>query len=71
MEFRLDVPRELPAVSVDKALLGVATSRTEVGHRDWARKMGDAVFMEKPLSMRRLLELLDGRFRGHVEPEGC
>ncbi len=33
----------------------VLTSRTEMEHRDWTREMEDLTFMEKPVSVRRLL----------------
>jgi len=33
----------------------VLTSRTEMEHRDWTRSISDLTFMEKPVSVRRLL----------------
>ncbi len=33
----------------------VLTSRTEMEHRDWTRKIDNLTFMEKPVSVRRLL----------------
>lgn len=33
----------------------VLTSRTEMEHRDWTREMSNLAFMEKPVSVRRLL----------------
>lgn len=33
----------------------VLTSRTEMEHRDWTRAIADLTFMEKPVSVRRLL----------------
>ena len=33
----------------------VLTSRTEMEHRDWTREIGNLTFMEKPVSVRRLL----------------
>ena len=33
----------------------VLTSRTEMEHRDWTRKIENLSFMEKPVSVRRLL----------------
>ena len=33
----------------------VLTSRTEMEHRDWTRGIHDLTFMEKPVSMRRLV----------------
>lgn len=39
--------REFPIV--------VLTSRTEMEHRDWTRNIDNLTFMEKPVSVRRLL----------------
>ncbi len=33
----------------------VLTSRTEMEHRDWTRNIDNLTFMEKPVSVRRLL----------------
>ena len=33
----------------------VLTSRTEIEHRDWTRDISNLTFMEKPVSMRRLV----------------
>ena len=33
----------------------VLTSRTEMEHRDWTRNIDNLAFMEKPVSVRRLL----------------
>ncbi len=33
----------------------VLTSRTEIEHRDWTRDIRNLTFMEKPVSMRRLV----------------
>lgn len=33
----------------------VLTSRTELEHRDWTRKIDNLTFMEKPVSVRRLV----------------
>ena len=37
----------------------VLTSRTELEHRDWTSNMEDLTFMEKPVSMRRLVAHID------------
>ena len=37
----------------------VLTSRTELEHRDWTNNMEDLTFMEKPVSMRRLVAHID------------
>jgi CheY-like chemotaxis protein len=43
--------REFPIV--------VLTSRTEMEHRDWTRKIRDLTFMEKPVSVRQLVAHID------------
>jgi len=40
----------------------VLTSRTEMEHRDWTRGIDNLVFMEKPVSIRRLLSHIDRCF---------
>ena len=40
----------------------VLTSRTEVEHRDWSSKIDNLEFMEKPVSIRNLLNQLDKHF---------
>ncbi len=42
--------REFPIV--------VLTSRTELEHRDWTRDIDNLTFMEKPVSVRRLVALI-------------
>lgn len=37
----------------------VLTSRTEMEHRDWTRGIENLTFMEKPVSMRRLVAHID------------
>lgn len=37
----------------------VLTSRTELEHRDWTSKIDNLLFMEKPVSVRRLLACID------------
>lgn len=37
----------------------VLTSRTELEHRDWTRNIRDLGFMEKPVSVRRLVALIN------------
>lgn len=36
----------------------VLTSRTEMEHRDWTRAINNLTFMEKPVSVRRLLSYI-------------
>ena len=43
-------------------LIVVITSRTEVEHREWSRQLKNAIFVEKPASMRRLIGLLEEYF---------
>ena len=37
----------------------VLTSKTEIEHREWTRNMGNTYFLEKPVSIRKLLKLLE------------
>ena len=37
----------------------VLTSRTEMEHRDWTSDIDNLIFMEKPVSVRRLLSHID------------
>ena len=37
----------------------VLTSRTELEHRDWTRSIRNLEFMEKPVSVRRLVALIN------------
>jgi len=46
----------------------VLTSRTEMEHRDWTRKISNLTFMEKPVSVRRLLSHFSKSFD---EDEQC
>lgn len=40
----------------------VVTSRTELEHREWSRGIDNLVFLEKPVSMRRVVSELDSYF---------
>ncbi len=40
----------------------VLTSRTEMEHRDWTRAIDNLTFMEKPVSVRRLLSHISNCF---------
>lgn len=42
----------------------VLTSRTEMEHRDWTRAMDNLSFMEKPVSVRRLLSYIGSSLAG-------
>ena len=37
----------------------VLTSKTEIEHREWTKNMKKTMFLEKPVSIRKLLKLLD------------
>ena len=43
-------------------LIFVLTSRTEIEHREWSRKIDNLLFLEKPVSIRNLIDKLDGYF---------
>lgn len=43
----------------------VATSLTGVRHREWAKSIPHLHFLEKPLSARKLLTVLNDCFSGH------
>lgn len=40
----------------------VATSRTELEHREWSRDIDNLVFLEKPLSARKITNMLNEYF---------
>lgn len=43
-------------------LIFVLTSRTEIEHRNWSRQIDNLQFLEKPVSIRRLISKLDNYF---------
>ena len=43
-------------------LIFVLTSRTEIEHREWSRKIANLQFLEKPVSIRNLIERLNEYF---------
>ena len=45
-----------------KFLIFVLTSRTEVEHREWSRTIDNLKFLEKPVSIRRLISVLERYF---------
>lgn len=51
-------------------LIFVVTSRTELEHREWSRGIDKLVFLEKPVSMRRVIAELDGYFESS-ERKAC
>jgi len=52
--------RQLPIV--------VMTSSLELEHRDWVRNYSNLHFIEKPVSPRRIIHILDEHFSG-IETE--
>jgi len=48
-------------------LILIATSRTELEHREWSRAFPQVSFLEKPVSMRKLIERLAGHFSERAE----
>ena len=46
----------------------VLTSRTEMEHRHWTRDINNLEFMEKPVSIRRLLSFIDKSLAGDTQP---
>jgi len=45
-------------------LIFVLTSRTEIEHREWSRDIENLQFLEKPVSIRNLLDKIDDYFAG-------
>lgn len=48
----------------------VLTSRTELEHRDWTRGIDNLTFMEKPVSIRRLVAHIDNALSHAVADTG-
>ena len=48
----------------------VLTSRTELEHRDWTRDIDNLEFMEKPVSVRRLVSVIRRCLGGEVAATG-
>ena len=53
------IQQEMPDRSF---LIFVLTSRTEIEHREWSRQIDNLLFLEKPISIRRLISMLDEYF---------
>lgn len=51
------IQQELPGRDF---LIFVLTSRTEVEHRAWSREIPNLTFLEKPVSIRRLVATIEG-----------
>ncbi len=49
----------------------VLTSRTELEHRDWTREIDNLEFMEKPVSVRRLVAHIGRCLNGTTEQTGA
>lgn len=58
-ELCLAIEEQMPQRAFPIAVL---TSRTEMEHRDWTRDFQNLVFIEKPVSIRRLLSHIDRCF---------
>lgn len=43
-------------------LIFVLTSRTEIEHREWSQNIGNLMFLEKPVSIRKLIAKLNDYF---------
>jgi len=52
-------------------LIIVITARTEVEHREWSRVIPNLEFLEKPISVRKLVARLDEYFADTVVSEDC
>jgi len=48
----------------------VLTSRSELEHRDWTRSINNLGFMEKPVSVRRLIATIRGMLDGDARQCG-
>lgn len=48
----------------------VLTSRTELEHRDWTQDIGNLIFMEKPVSVRRLISFINRSLAGETRNVG-
>ena len=54
-------------MSERKFLIFVLTSRTEIEHREWSRDIQNLLFLEKPVSIRNLLDKIEGYFAGATD----
>ena len=45
----------------------ILTSRTEIEHREWSSSIFNLQFLEKPVSMRNLITLLEQYFSQHTK----
>ena len=51
-------------------LIFVLTSRTEIEHREWSRSIDNLMFLEKPVSIRRLCTVLAEYFAPQPHSRG-
>ena len=58
-ELCLHIQQHMPE---RKFLIFILTSRTEIEHREWSRSLDNLQFLEKPVSIRNLIEKLDAYF---------
>lgn len=66
-ELCLAIERQFP----DRTFpIVVLTSRTELEHRDWTRSIDNLEFMEKPVSVRRLVAYISSRLGESSERTG-
>lgn len=49
----------------------VLTSRTELEHRDWTRDIANLSFMEKPVSVRRLVSIIRQSLAEEAQAAEC
>jgi len=49
-------------------LIFVLTSRTEIEHREWSQQINNLMFLEKPVSTRKLIVKLDEYFAAEQRP---
>ena len=66
-ELCLQIDEEIP----DREFLTlVISSAASVDHRNWSRDMPNTMFVEKPISIKKLLSGLDGYFESFFEKPG-
>ena len=60
------IQQEMPA---RQFLIFVLTSRTEIEHREWSREIDNLAFLEKPVSIRNLIDRLNEYFENKLAPD--
>ena len=66
-ELCLAIEKQFPDRSFPIVVL---TSRTELEHRDWTRKIDNLEFLEKPVSVRRLVAYISNCLNESAEQTG-